>query len=181
MGPVLSVIVPIYNSKEHLPRCIESVLSQSFSDFELLLVDDGSTDGSGAICDAYSAKDDRVRVFHKANGGASSARNVGLENVKGQWLTFLDSDDWFEENYFQVPFDSDVDLLYQNRILSDGSPDGYLSEQKQKAVISWLFWSITPTLIFSELRFVFFTDTISLRITESDLRKESDLPKTVCL
>ena len=130
MGPVLSVIVPIYNSEEHLPRCIESVLSQSFSDFELLLVDDGSTDGSGVICDAYSAKDDRVRVFHKANGGASSARNVGLENVKGQWLTFLDSDDWFEENYFQVPFDSDVDLLYQNRILSDGSPDGYLSEQK---------------------------------------------------
>lgn len=130
MPPVLSVIVPVYNTKEHLPHCIDSVLSQSFSDFELLLVDDGSTDGSGAICDAYPVKDDRVHVFHKENGGVSSARNVGLENANGQWLTFLDSDDWIEENFFQVPFDSDVDLLYQNRVFSDGRLDGFLSEQK---------------------------------------------------
>ena len=130
MGPILSVIVPIYNTKEQLPRCIDSILSQSFSDFELLLIDDGSTDGSGTVCDAYSSKDNRVRVFHKENGGVSSARNVGLENVNGQWLTFLDSDDWIEEDYFQVPFDSDVDLLYQNRVLSDGRPDGFLPEQK---------------------------------------------------
>lgn len=130
MEPVLSVIVPVYNTKEPLPRCIDSILSQSFSDFELLLVDDGSTDGSGAVCDEYSAKDNRVRVFHKENGGVSSARNVGLENANGQWLTFLDSDDWIEEVFFQVPFDSDVDLLYQNRVFSDGRPDGFLSEQK---------------------------------------------------
>ena len=130
MPPVLSVIVPVYNSKEHLSHCIDSVLSQSFSDLELLLVDDGSTDGSGAVCDEYSAKDNRVRVFHKGNGGASSARNVGLENVRGQWLTFLDSDDWIEENYFQVPFDSGVDLFYRNRVFSDGRPDGFFFEQK---------------------------------------------------
>ena len=111
MGSVLSVIVPVYNSKEHLSRCIDSILSQSFSDFELLLVDDGSKDGSGAVCDAYSEKDSRVRVFHKENGGVSSARNVGIENADGQWLTFIDSDDWIEEDFFQVPFDSDVDLL----------------------------------------------------------------------
>ena len=132
MGPILSVIVPIYNTKEQLSRCIDSILSQSFSDFELLLVDDGSTDGSSVVCDAYSAKDNRVRVFHKANGGVSSARNVGLENVNGQWLTFLDSDDWIEEDYFQVPFDSDVDILYQNRVFSDGRLDGFIPEQKAK-------------------------------------------------
>ena len=132
MPPVLSVIVPVYNTKEHLPRCLDSILSQGFSDFELLLVDDGSTDGSGAICDDYSAKDSRVRVFHKKNGGVSTARNVGLENADGQWLTFIDSDDWIEEDYFQVPFDSEVDLLYQNRIFSDGKLDGNLSEQEAK-------------------------------------------------
>ena len=130
MAPVLSVIVPVYNTKEILSRCIDSVLSQSFSDFELLLVDDGSTDESGAVCDAYSAKDSRVRVLHKKNGGVSSARNVGMENANGQWLTFIDSDDWIREDFFQVPFDSDVDLLYQNRIFSDGQPDGYFPEQE---------------------------------------------------
>ena len=130
MGSVLSVIVPVYNSKEHLSRCLDSILSQSFSDFELLLVDDGSKDGSGAVCDAYSEKDSRVRVFHKENGGVSSARNVGIENADGQWLTFIDSDDWIEEDFFQVPFDSDVDLLYQNRVFSDGQPDGYFPEQE---------------------------------------------------
>ena len=130
MAPVLSVIVPVYNTKEILSRCIDSVLSQSFSDFELLLVDDGSTDESGAVCDAYSAKDSRVRVLHKKNGGVSSARNVGMENANGQWLTFIDSDDWIREDFFQVPYDSDVDLLYQNRIFSDGQPDGFFSEQE---------------------------------------------------
>ena len=132
MGSVLSVIVPVYNSKEHLSHCIDSILSQSFSDFELLLVDDGSTDGSGAVCDTYSEKDSRVRVFHKKNGGVSSARNVGMDNANGQWLTFIDSDDWIKEDFFQVPFDSDVDLLYQNRIFSDGRPDGFIIEQKAK-------------------------------------------------
>lgn len=129
MSPVLSVIIPVYNSKDFLPRCIDSILKQSFSDFELLLVDDGSRDGSGAICDAYSVKDNRVHVFHKENGGVSSARNVGIENANGEWLTFLDSDDWIDDDFFQVPFDSHVDLLYQNRVFSDGRPDGFISEQ----------------------------------------------------
>ena len=132
MRPVLSVIIPVYNTKEHLSHCIDSILSQSFSNFELLLVDDGSFDGSDVVCDAYSAKDSRVRVFHKKNGGVSSARNVGLENANGQWLTFIDSDDWIEDNYFQVPFDSEVDLLYRNRVFSDGRPDGFLLAQEAR-------------------------------------------------
>ena len=93
MTPKISIIVPVYNTEKYLPRCIDSILGQSFADFELLLIDDGSTDESGAICDAYAAKDNRVRVFHKENGGVSSARNLGLDNAQGEWVYFVDSDD----------------------------------------------------------------------------------------
>ena len=89
----ISVIIPVYNTEQYLNRCIDSILTQSFNDFELLLIDDGSTDGSGAICDLYAEKDSRVRVFHKENGGVSSARNLGLDNAKGEWIYFVDSDD----------------------------------------------------------------------------------------
>lgn len=91
--PAISVIVPVYNAEKYLHRCIDSILAQTFTDFELLLIDDGSKDKSGAICDEYAVKDSRVRVFHKENGGVSSARNVGLDNACGEWITFVDSDD----------------------------------------------------------------------------------------
>ncbi len=91
--PKISVIVPVYNTAQYLPRCIDSILSQSFTDFELLLIDDGSTDNSGSICDANAEKDSRVRVFHKENGGVSSARNIGLDEANGEWVCFVDSDD----------------------------------------------------------------------------------------
>ena len=91
---LISVIVPVYNTEKYLDECVQSILNQSFTDFELLLIDDGSTDRSGAICDQYAAKDERVRVFHTENGGVSSARNVGLDEAKGEWIAFVDSDDW---------------------------------------------------------------------------------------
>lgn len=91
--PAISVIVPVYQAERLLPQCVESVLGQTFSDWELLLVDDGSRDGSPALCDAYAAGDARVRVFHKPNGGVSSARNLGLEQARGQCIAFLDADD----------------------------------------------------------------------------------------
>lgn len=94
--PQISVIVPVYNTEKYLPRCIDSILAQTFTDFELLLIDDGSKDNSANICDEYAAKDQRVRVFHKQNGGVSSARNLGLDNAQGEWITFVDSDDWIE-------------------------------------------------------------------------------------
>lgn len=96
MTPKISVIVPVYNTEKYLHRCVDSILAQTFTDFELLLIDDGSTDSSGAICDEYAQKDSRVRVFHKKNGGVSSARNLGLDNAKGEWISFVDSDDWIE-------------------------------------------------------------------------------------
>ena len=92
--PKISVIVPVYNTEKYLHRCVDSILAQTYTDFELLLINDGSTDSSGTICDEYAAKDLRVRVFHKENGGVSKARNWGIENAQGDFLFFLDSDDW---------------------------------------------------------------------------------------
>ncbi|MCD8266101.1 MAG: glycosyltransferase [Prevotellaceae bacterium] len=90
----LSVIVPVFNAGEYLRECVESVLGQSFREWELLLVDDGSTDGSGEVCDGYALGDGRIRVYHKENGGVSSARNVGLDEAQGEWIAFLDADDY---------------------------------------------------------------------------------------
>lgn len=97
--PKISVIVPVYNSEKYIRRCVDSILAQSFSDFELLLIDDGSLDRSGKICDEYAEIDSRIRVFHKSNGGVSSARNVGLDNAQGEWVTFVDSDDFVYDSY----------------------------------------------------------------------------------
>lgn len=100
MNPVISVIVPVYNVECYINKCIDSILSQTFSNFELLLIDDGSTDNSGKICDAYIHKDKRVCVFHKKNEGVSEARNFGIRKARGEWMTFIDSDDYIGENFF---------------------------------------------------------------------------------
>ena len=94
MDPTVSIIVPVYNAGDVLRRCVDSVLNQEYGDFELLLADDGSRDGSGALCDAYAAADPRVRVFHKENSGVSDTRNLCLEQARGRYLQFLDADDW---------------------------------------------------------------------------------------
>ena len=86
--PKISVIVPVYKAEAYLHRCVDSILAQTFQDFEVLLVNDGSPDKSGEICDEYARKDKRVRVFHKENGGVSSARNMGLDNARGEWLFY---------------------------------------------------------------------------------------------
>lgn len=99
---MISVIVPIYNVESCLRTCIDSIINQSYHDFELLLVDDGSTDSCGKICDEYAAKDDRVRAFHKKNGGLSDARNYGIEQANGEYLTFIDSDDYIASNYLET-------------------------------------------------------------------------------
>lgn len=109
---MISIIIPIYNAEKYLRCCIESIIAQTFTDFELLLIDDGSKDNSGAICDEYAAKDARIRVFHKENGGVSSARNLGLDNAKGEWITFIDSDDWVKQDYlYSMISQPDADLI----------------------------------------------------------------------
>lgn len=110
--PNISVIVPVYNAEKNLHRCIDSILAQMFTDFELLLIDDGSKDSSGKICDEYAEKDSRVRVFHKENGGVSSARNMGLDNAKGEWVTFVDADDRIVDGFsFAAMSDAKEDFI----------------------------------------------------------------------
>lgn len=104
--PLISVIVPVYKVEPYLSRCIDSILTQSFTDFELILINDGSPDNCGKICDEYAKKDKRIHVIHKENGGLSSARNEGIDwsfaNSNSQWLTFIDSDDWIHPQYLEL-------------------------------------------------------------------------------
>lgn len=122
---MISVIVPVYNSERWLRRCVDSILAQTYTDFELLLIDDGSTDNSGVICDEYASLDSRVSIFHKPNGGVSSARNLGLDKANGEWVTFIDADDWIEfnmfENYLKYAH-SKINLLFggHNNYFADG-------------------------------------------------------------
>lgn len=98
---LISVIVPVYNIMDCLERCVKSICTQTWENLEILLVDDGSTDGTGALCDQLAKKDGRIRVFHKENGGSSSARNLGIREAKGEWLGFVDSDDWIEPQMYE--------------------------------------------------------------------------------
>ena len=109
--PLVSIIVPVYNTAPYLRACLDSVLSQSFTDFEILLVDDGSTDGSGKICDEYAGKDSRVIVLHQENGGVGSARNRGIDNARGEFLVFVDADDFVTDGYLEHLMDSNADLV----------------------------------------------------------------------
>ena len=95
--PFLSIVVPAYNVEEYLPQCVDSILRQTFTDFELLLVDDGSKDSTGRLCDEYAGKDRRIRVIHKENGGLVSARKAGLSEALGTYVAYVDGDDWIAE------------------------------------------------------------------------------------
>ncbi|WP_298594683.1 glycosyltransferase [uncultured Mitsuokella sp.] len=106
--PEISVIVPVYNVEPYLKQCIESVQNQTFQDLEIILVDDGSTDGSGKICKEYEKNDQRIQVIHKANGGLGDARNVGLDAARGEYIGFVDSDDFIDVDMYE--------LLYKNAI-----------------------------------------------------------------
>ena len=98
---MVSVIIPVYNVEQYLRRCIDSVLAQTYTDLEIILVDDGSPDGSGAICDEYAAKDSRIKVIHQANAGVSAARNAGMDLASGEYLAFIDSDDFIEPEMYE--------------------------------------------------------------------------------
>ena len=102
MDKLVSVIVPVYRAEKYLERCILSIVGQTFRNIEIILVDDGSTDSSGSICDEYAARDNRIRVIHKSNGGLSDARNAGLEICRGEYIGFVDSDDYIELDMYEV-------------------------------------------------------------------------------
>lgn len=100
--PLLSIIVPVYDVERYLPKCIDSILAQTFTDFELILVEDGSPDDCPALCDAAAAKDTRIRVIHQKNGGLSAARNAGLDAARGEWIGFVDSDDYIAPEMYEA-------------------------------------------------------------------------------
>lgn len=108
--PKISIIVPIYNAGKYLRKCIDSIISQTFKSFELLLIDDGSKDNSGELCDEYASLDKRIRVFHTINRGVSEARNLGIENARGEWIGFVDADDWIKKTAYD-------EIFYKNDIL----------------------------------------------------------------
>lgn len=127
MQPLLSIIVPIYNVEQYLDRCIQSILNQTYQNLEIILVDDGATDCSGAIADSYAAKDKRIKVFHKENGGLSDARNYGLEHVTGDYILFIDSDDFIVnimcERLITVASSNNADIVSCNYYIYRGDDD----------------------------------------------------------
>ena len=140
----VSVIVPIYNVEKYLNRCVDSILKQTFTYFELILVDDGSPDNCGKICDKYAKKEDRVTVIHKQNGGLSDARNAGIEwtlqNSNSEWITFIDSDDWVHKDYlkllYKVVKDNNVDVSLCHFVRTSGE-DNLSNESNGASVELW--------------------------------------------
>jgi glycosyltransferase involved in cell wall biosynthesis len=139
MPRIISVIIPVYNVEKYLEQCVESILSQAFNDYEVILVDDGSTDNSGSICDLYSDKYDQIKTIHKENGGLSDARNVGLQHATGEFILFIDADDYiFKDSLAAINIsieempDVDVVFLEAVKVFEDGSTiplgDGYQKE-----------------------------------------------------
>ncbi len=123
---ILSVIVPVYNVEKFLTKCLDSLISQTYKDLEIILIDDGSTDNSGKICDEYAKRDNRVKVIHQKNKGVSVARNVGLDLATGSYITFVDSDDWCEKDYFKQIFEEankfeNVEIIITNFVKDFGN------------------------------------------------------------
>lgn len=122
-NPLISIIVPIYKVEPYLRRCLDSIVNQTYTNLEIILVDDGSPDGCPQICDEYAAKDKRIVVIHKENGGLSDARNAGLDICKGEYISFVDSDDWVEKEYIDFLLKNsqqyDADILIVNHDLAE--------------------------------------------------------------
>lgn len=118
--PLISVIIPIYNIMDCLEKCVESCINQTYQNIEILMVDDGSTDGTGELCDKLKERDNRIRVFHKENGGSSSARNLGIEQAKGEYLGFVDSDDFISPTMYEELMEA---VLQQNVSMAQVSRD----------------------------------------------------------
>ncbi|NLN98860.1 MAG: glycosyltransferase [Bacteroidales bacterium] len=136
--PAVSVIVPVYNGEKTLEKCLESLRIQSFRDFEVIMIDDGSTDRSGSICDRYAAEDARFIVFHQQNSGVASARQLGTDKASGKYSIHADADDWIEpdmlEKMYKCAVTNDADILFTDYYLNNGSTQVYRSQRLQSII-----------------------------------------------
>ena len=148
---MVSVIVPIYKIPEYLSCCIDSILAQTYPDFELILVDDGSPDDCGRICDDYAKRDNRIKVVHKVNGGLTSARNAGLEVAKGEWIMHVDGDDWIEPDMIESLIEA-AQITGADMVIGDfvkyGPSAGYnklptWSSDKKKSMTNYIAYVMT--------------------------------------
>ncbi len=132
-SPAVSIIVPVYKAEAYLHRCVDSLLSQTFTDFEILLIDDGSPDGSGMFCDKYAKKDSRIKVFHKENGGVASARQCGLDNATGEYIIHADPDDWVEitmlEALYMKAKEDDADMVICDFFIENNKGTHYRAQK----------------------------------------------------
>lgn len=124
---LISVIVPVYNVEKYLPKCLESIINQTYKNLEIILVDDGSTDNSAKICNEYAKNDNRIKVYYKANGGQGSARNYGMKIAKGEFVTFIDSDDYIAEDLCEYL----LKFLKQNQLDVAMIQDCYIYDKNQ--------------------------------------------------
>ena len=143
MKPLISVIVPVYNVEQYLRKCLDSVISQTYTNLEIILVDDGSTDLGGKICDDYASKDDRITVIHKVNGGLGFARNTGLEMCHGEYIMFVDSDDWLSVDAVRVLYDK---LIFDASDIAVGKH----VEIYESGSISEIWWKINEDTLLSK-------------------------------
>lgn len=126
MNDLITIIVPVYNVEKYIEECIQSIINQSYNNIEIILIDDGSTDSCGKICDEYKEKDNRIKVIHKENGGVSSARNLGIEYATGKWVSFVDGDDWIDKEFCEKMIkiakekSSNIVLCGYNRVSQSG-------------------------------------------------------------
>lgn len=140
----ISIVIPVYNTEKYLKLSVDSVLSQSYQDWELILVDDGSKDGSGAICDKYASEDSRIKVYHTVNQGVTAARGYGVEQSTGEWICFLDADDTLADDALQVMLgkSADCDIVIGNkRIVSGNDVTEEWMNQDDRQLQAVEFWT----------------------------------------
>lgn len=144
---LISVIIPVYNVEQYLNRCMDSIINQTYRNLEIILIDDGSTDNSGKICDEYKLKDNRIKVIHKENGGVSSARNVGLDIAKGNYIGFVDSDDYIENDMYEILYE----LLVRNKTDISCCNKFVFNKNKNKFITSESFPTKDGILSFDDI------------------------------
>lgn len=171
----ISIIIPVYNVERHLSACVDSVINQTLNEIEIILVNDGSTDNSSEICDEYALKDNRISVIHKKNGGLSDARNTGLKKARGEFICFLDSDDWIDKNmlaeYYSAAYKDNADIVVSG-IIIEYVHEGYKIDKRLRSMVCKSS-QITESILECEEKGLF--NPVCNKLYKSSLLKAMDI------